>query len=90
MFNRSYSSIFIEDGGWTRYKLISQVNLANLANNRSKKLETLIGSARARTVRTTSADRPALGPNRPIAHFGAQHHRSASAPYRPKTRVMDP
>ena len=66
MINRTYSSIFIEEGGWTRYKLISWANLVNLANNCSKKLGTLIGSTRARTVRTTSADHP-------VPHFGAQH-----------------
>jgi hypothetical protein len=51
MLNRSYSSVFIEEGGWTRYKQISWANSANLANNYSKKLGTLTGSARARTVR---------------------------------------
>jgi hypothetical protein len=43
---QQYFSIFIEEGGWTRYKLISRVNPVNLDNNRSKKLRTLIGSAR--------------------------------------------
>jgi hypothetical protein len=51
MINRLYSSVFIEEGGWTRYKQISRANSTNLANNCSKKLETLIGSAHARTVR---------------------------------------
>jgi hypothetical protein len=37
----------MEEGGWTRYRLISRTNPANLANNRSTKLGTLIGSARA-------------------------------------------
>jgi hypothetical protein len=77
MINRPYSSIFIE-GGWTRYKLISRANPANLANNCSKKLETLIGSARERIVRTTSADRPDPGPDRPVPHFGAQQILDAS------------
>jgi hypothetical protein len=63
LFNWPYSSIFIEEGGWTRYKLISRVNSVNLANNCSKKLGTLIDSARARTVRTTSAYRPDHGPS---------------------------
>jgi hypothetical protein len=58
--NRSYTSVFIEEGGWTLYKLISRANFANLANNRSTKLGTLIYSAHARTVRTTSVDRPIL------------------------------
>jgi len=44
-----------------------------LANNRSTKLGTLICSAHARTVRPTGADRPASGPDRPLAQFGAQH-----------------
>ena len=65
IFNRAYSSVFIEEGGWTRYKQISRVNSANLANNHSKKLGTLTDSARA--------DRLASGPDRPHGHFGAQH-----------------
>jgi hypothetical protein len=71
MINRSYSSIFIEEGGWTRYKQIHLANSVNLANNCSKKLGTLIGSAHVRTVRTTDADRPA-------AHFGSQQHQNDS------------
>jgi hypothetical protein len=62
----------MEEGGWTRYKLISQTNPANLANNRSTKLRALIGSARA--------DHPhhQCGPSGPRAglsgpQFGAQH-----------------
>jgi hypothetical protein len=55
-------------GGWTLYKLISRVNSANLANNRSAKLGTLIYSAHVRTVRPIGADRPA-------AHLSAQHTR---------------
>jgi hypothetical protein len=54
MINRSYTSLFIEEGGWTLYKLISRANSANLANNRSTKLGTLICSAHARTVRPQS------------------------------------
>jgi hypothetical protein len=38
-------------GGWTLYKLISRANSTTLANNRSTKLETLICSTHARTVR---------------------------------------
>jgi hypothetical protein len=37
-------------GGWTLYKLISRANSANLANNRSTKIGTLICSAHARTI----------------------------------------
>jgi hypothetical protein len=61
-----YLSIY-KGGGWTLYKLISRANSANLANNRSTKLGTLICSAHARTVRPTSMDRPdrsASGPDR--------------------------
>jgi hypothetical protein len=47
VFNRSYSSVFIEEGGWTRYKHIFRANSVNLANNYSKKLRILTGSARA-------------------------------------------
>jgi hypothetical protein len=45
-----YLSIY-RGGGWTLYKLISRANSANLANNRSIKLGTLICSAHAQTVR---------------------------------------
>jgi hypothetical protein len=61
-------------GGWTLYKLISRANSANLANNHSIKLGTLICSAHARTVRTTSADRPTPGAGPSGPHFGTQHH----------------
>jgi hypothetical protein len=67
--NRPYTSLFIEEGGWTLYKLISRANSVNLANNRSTKLGTLIYSAHARTVWPIGADRPAWS----TAHFGAQH-----------------
>jgi hypothetical protein len=50
-------------GDWTPYKLISQANSANLANNHSTKLGTLICSAHTRTVRRSQ--------------FGAQHMPSA-------------
>jgi hypothetical protein len=69
--NRPYTFVFIQEGGWTLYKLISQTNSANLANNHSTKLGTLIYSAHVRTIRT--ADRPASGPDRPRAQIGAQH-----------------
>jgi hypothetical protein len=59
-----YLSIY-RGGDWTLYKLISRANSVNLANNRSIKLETLICSAYARTVRPTDADRPASEPDRP-------------------------
>jgi hypothetical protein len=54
-----YLSIY-RGGGWTLYKLISRANIANLANNRSTKLGTLIYSAHGRTVRPIGADRPPL------------------------------
>jgi hypothetical protein len=44
----------------------------NLANNHSKKLGTLIGSARAGTVQTTSADRPDRGSSGPEAEPSAR------------------
>jgi hypothetical protein len=76
--NRSYTSVFIEEGGWTLYKLISRANFANLANKHSKKLGTLICSVHAQTVRTRDTDRLDHGPSglrtRPFAaQFGAQH-----------------
>jgi hypothetical protein len=76
--NRSYTSVFIEEGGWTRYKQTPRVNSENLANKHSKKLGTLICSARAQTVRPTGADRLDRGPSSLRAglsapQFGAQH-----------------
>jgi hypothetical protein len=53
-------------GGWTLYKLISRANSANLANNRSTKLGTLIYSTHARTVQPQ--DRTVRR-----SQFGAQH-----------------
>jgi hypothetical protein len=45
----------------------------DLVNKSRKKLGTLTGSTCAQTVHATTADRPALGPDRPPGHFGAQH-----------------
>ena len=61
--NRPYTSLFIEEGGWTLYTTEFRANSANLANKHSTKLETLIYSAHARTVRPTGADRPDRGPS---------------------------
>jgi hypothetical protein len=55
--NRSYSSVFIEEEDWTRYKQTPRANSENLADKHNKKLGTLIGSARPRTVRTRGTDR---------------------------------
>jgi hypothetical protein len=63
--NRPYTSLFIEEGGWTLYKQTSRANSENLANKHSKKLGTLICSMHARTVRPTGADRPDRGPSGP-------------------------
>jgi hypothetical protein len=52
-------------GGWTLYKLISRTNSADVANNRSTKLGTLIYSAHVWTIRPTGADRPDRGPSGP-------------------------
>jgi hypothetical protein len=49
--NRPYTSVFIKEGVWTRYKQTPQANPANFVNKHGKKLRTLIYSARA--------DRPA-------------------------------
>jgi hypothetical protein len=54
---------FIEEGGWTLYMTGFRANSANLANKHSTKLETLIYSAQARTVRPTGADCPDRGPS---------------------------
>jgi hypothetical protein len=60
-----YLSIY-RGGGWTLYKLTSRANSANLANNCSTKLGTLIYSTHARTVRPQDRTGPS------DAHFGAQ------------------
>jgi hypothetical protein len=65
--NRSYTSVFIEEGGWTHYKQTPRANSENLANKHSKKLGTLICSARVRTVRTRGADCSDRGPSGPRA-----------------------
>jgi hypothetical protein len=44
--NRLYTSVFIEEGGWTRYKQTRRANPMNFINKHSKKLGTLICSAR--------------------------------------------
>jgi hypothetical protein len=64
ILNRSYTSVFIEEGGWTRYKQTPRANPANFVNKHGKKLGTLICSARA--------DRPAPGLDLPPSLFGAQ------------------
>jgi hypothetical protein len=56
--NRLYTSLFIEEGGWTLYTTDFRANSVNLANHRSTKLGTLICSAHARTVRPTDANCP--------------------------------
>jgi hypothetical protein len=74
--NRPYTSLFIEEGGWTLFTTDFRANSVNLANNRSTKLEILICSAHVRTVRPTDADCPASGPDHPHAHFGAKQLRA--------------
>jgi hypothetical protein len=71
-----YLSIYKEEG-LDPLQINFRANSANLANNRSTKLGTLICSAHARTVRPTGADRPdrglfglRAGPS--AAQFGAQ------------------
>jgi hypothetical protein len=65
-----YLSIY-RGGGLDPLQTNFRANFANLANNRSIKLGTLNCSTHAWTVRT--ADRPASGPDRPLAQTGAQH-----------------
>jgi hypothetical protein len=61
IINRSYTSLFIEEEGWTLYTTEFRANSANLANNRSTKLGTLIYSAHARAVWPMGADYPDRG-----------------------------
>jgi hypothetical protein len=63
MINRPYTSLFIEEGDWTLYKLISELIPRFSATNIAKKLGTLICSALTRTVRPIGADRPDPGPS---------------------------
>jgi hypothetical protein len=68
--NRPYTSLFIEEGGWTLYTTDFRANSANIANNRSTKLETPICSVYARTLRADPQSRTVrtliLMPNRDI------------------------
>jgi hypothetical protein len=59
--NRQYSSVFIEEGGWTHYKQTIQANSVIFVNKHSKKLGTLICFTRT--------DRPAIGPDRPVLNL---------------------
>jgi hypothetical protein len=59
--NRSYTSPFIEEGGWTLYTTDFRANSANLAKNRRTKLEIIICYAHSWTVRPTGADCPDRG-----------------------------
>jgi hypothetical protein len=49
-----------------------------LGNQSREKLGTLTDSAHARTVRATTADRPASGPDRPRDTFGVQQYHDIS------------
>jgi hypothetical protein len=60
-------------GGLDPLQAVSRANSADLANKSRKKLETLTDSSCVQTVRATVVDRPALGPDRPLSQFGAQH-----------------
>jgi hypothetical protein len=59
--NRPYTSLFIEEGGWTLYTTEFRANSEDLANKHSTKLGTLNYSGHARTVRPTGADCPDRG-----------------------------
>ena len=56
-------------GGLDPFPTVSRVNPAVLGNKSREKLGTLTDSARARTVRAATADRPASGPDRPQGSF---------------------
>jgi hypothetical protein len=56
-------------GGLDPFSTVSRVNPAVLGNKYREKLGTLTDSARARTIRVTTADRPASGPDRPHCSF---------------------
>jgi hypothetical protein len=71
-----YLSIY-RGGGWTLYKLISELIPRFSPTNIAKKLGTLICSALPRTVRPTGADRPDRRPSSlraepSAAHFGSK------------------
>jgi hypothetical protein len=59
-------------GGLDPLQTDFRVNPEVLGNKSREKLGTLNDSAHARTVRATTADRPALGPDRPRNTFGLQ------------------
>jgi hypothetical protein len=56
-------------GGLDPFPTVSRVNPTVLGNKSREKLGTLTDSARARTVRATTADRLASGPDRPHYSF---------------------
>jgi hypothetical protein len=60
-------------GGLDPFPTISRVNPTVLGNKSREKLGTLTDSARAWTVRATTADRPASGPDRPHDLFLASN-----------------
>jgi hypothetical protein len=64
-------------GGLDLLQTVSRDNPAVLGNKSHEKLGTLTEYAHARTVRATTADRPASGPDRPCCHFLC----STDAPY---------
>jgi hypothetical protein len=65
--NRLYTSVFIEEGGWTRYKQTRRANPANFINKHGKKLGTLICSARGPSgPQALSAFRPRGSLNRRV------------------------
>jgi hypothetical protein len=56
-------------GGLDPLRTDFRVNPTILGNKSREKLGTLTDSAHARTVRATTADRPASGPDRPHGSF---------------------
>jgi hypothetical protein len=85
--NRPYTSLFIEEGGLDPLQTNFRANPANLTNNHSTKLGTLICSVLAWTVRPTGADRPPV-------QFGSKQYdlgyfvlEASSSYFMPSSRV---
>jgi hypothetical protein len=63
--NRPYTSLFIEEGGWTLYTTEFRANSENLANKHSKK-------TRNHNLFCARTDRPASGQDRLPSLFGVE------------------
>jgi hypothetical protein len=74
MFQSAVALCIYREGGLDALHAIFRANFADLANQFRKKLGTITGPVRTRTVHTISTDRLASRSYRPPASFDAQHN----------------